>query len=288
MQSYLVSKVVQKQEHPTVEGAQEAQKSMKEISIPTVVKLQLDHEKKKGNMFTLINIDERIKQEMLEYIKSSMMNSVFFFDTFEECLKHKIPKKEIFDRSDNITNGLIKLAGLKGKEDQMFEDSPKARQLLNDSSQQLTDNLKSLWVQGRDDYIELVLSISHDGGYLIIDIGDPNTYGAVSTRSRGFLFFLSFILKFKECHDGDFNDLIILIDEPGMFLHPKGQKNLLKYLESLAEHNQVVYTTHSPFMVNRLKGNRVRIVQKGKEKGTQVSTRPYGNIDEAFTGAGEQ
>ncbi len=288
LQSYLLSKIVKGQDKPSLEGAQKTKKSMEDTDIPDRVQLQIDYKDGKKNDYNVLNIDKKIKKSVLEFVKSSMMNNVFFFDTFEECLKHKISKDEILDKTDNITNGLIKLAGLSGKEELIFEESPRARQILNDSSEKLTESLKKIWGQGRDDVIEFVLSVSHDGKHLTVDIGDPNTYGAISTRSRGFLFFISFILKFKECHDGDFRELIILIDEPGMFLHPKGQKNLLSYLENLATHNQVLYTTHSPFMVNRLKGNRVRIVQKSRQKGTQVNIRPYGNIDEAFVGGSDE
>ena len=119
------------------------------------------------------------------------------------------------------------------------------------------------------------LRVSNDGNFLNIDIEDSNTYGDVSTRSRGFLFFLSFILKFKEYHDGDLKEFIFLIDEPGIFLHPRGQKDLLLYLEDLSEFNQLIYTTHSPFMINRLNNFRVRVISKDKEAGTQVDVKPY-------------
>lgn len=286
MKSFILSKTMNKGERPSLDDAKEKfYWANKKIEIAEDIHLQIDYKDGKKNEYNVIDVaDKDLSKFLLDFIKTTMASNVFYFDTFGEYLKHKIPKEEIIYRTDNITNGLIKLAGLKGKEKAIFKDTPKARHLLNDGSEKLTENLRKIWLQGREDEVELVLSISNDGRFLTIDIGDPNTYGAVSTRSRGFLFFISFILKFKECNDGDFKDLIILIDEPGMFLHPKGQKNLLDYLQSLAEYNQVLYTTHSPFMINRLRGNTVRIAVKTPEHGTTVNSRPHGNIDEAFLG----
>ena len=220
-------------------------------------------------------LPENLKDAITSYLESSLEKNIFYFDTFEDKLKHRIEKSEIVNRSDDITNGLMKLASLQGKESVIFEDTPIARRYLLEGERQLTDQLKSLWIQGKEDNIEVRLRISNDGNFLNVDIEDSNTYGDVSTRSRGFLFFLSFILKFKEYHDGDLKEFIFLIDEPGIFLHPRGQKDLLLYLENLSEFNQLIYTTHSPFMINRLNNFRVRVISKDKEVGTQVDVKPY-------------
>ena len=191
-------------------------------------------------------LSEDLKDVITSYLESSLEKNIFYFDTFEDKLNHRIEKSEIVDKSNDITNGLMKLASLQGKENMIFEETPIARQSLLDGERQLTDQLKSLWIQGKEDNIEVRLTVSNDGNFLNVDIEDSNTYGDVSTRSRGFLFFLSFILKFKEYHDGDLKEFIFLIDEPGIFLHPRGQKDLLLYLENLSEFNQLIYTTHSP------------------------------------------
>jgi predicted ATP-dependent endonuclease of OLD family len=53
--------------------------------------------------------------------------------------------------------------------------------------------------------------------------------------------------QFKKTH-GD--NVILLLDEPGTSLHAKAQEDLLRYFkEKLIPHHQVIYTTHSPFMV---------------------------------------
>ena len=246
------------------------------VEILSPVTLEIAYKDGETNLYTILNkgLSEDLKGAIIIYLKSSLEKNIFYFDTFEDKLKHRIEKSEIVNKSNDITNGLMKLASLQGKENTIFQDNPTARRSLLEGGRQLTDQLKSLWVQGKEDNIEVRLTVSN-GNFLNVDIEDSNTYGDVSTRSRGFLFFLSFILKFKEYHDGDLKEFVFLIDEPGIFLHPRGQKDLLLYLEDLSEFNQLIYTTHSPFMINRLNNFRVRVISKDKEVGTQVDVKPY-------------
>ena len=74
---------------------------------------------------------------------------------------------------------------------------------------------------------------------------------------------------------GEFKNTILLLDDPGVYLHPSGQKDLLNTLEKIAESNQIIFSTHSPFMVDREKLNRIRIVSKQIEKGTLINEKYY-------------
>lgn len=78
-------------------------------------------------------------------------------------------------------------------------------------------------------------------------------------RSAGFVWFFSFLVYFSQIKKKH-PDLIILLDEPGLSLHARAQADLLRYIDDeLAPHHQVIYTTHSPFMIpNTL--TRVRTV----------------------------
>jgi energy-coupling factor transporter ATP-binding protein EcfA2 len=82
-----------------------------------------------------------------------------------------------------------------------------------------------------------------------------------SERSAGFIWFFSFLVKFAQVQKNS-GKLILLLDEPGLTLHGKAQADLLRYfVEKLAPEHQVIFTTHSPFMVpaDNLRG--VRIVE---------------------------
>lgn len=104
----------------------------------------------------------------------------------------------------------------------------------------------------------------------------------LGTRSRGFVWFFSFLAWYSQLQRRN-EPVILLLDEPGLTLHGKAQEDLLRYFEhELKPHHQLLYTTHSPFMVDPRHFDRVRIVQdKGidadqplppEEDGTKVIT----------------
>jgi predicted ATP-dependent endonuclease of OLD family len=80
-------------------------------------------------------------------------------------------------------------------------------------------------------------------------------------RSAGFTWFFSFLVKFSQVEKRQGN-VIILLDEPGLNLHAKAQADLLRYFkEKLEPKHQVIYTTHSPFMVPTADIMSVRTVE---------------------------
>ena len=103
----------------------------------------------------------------------------------------------------------------------------------------------------------------------------------VGTRSRGFVWFFSFLAWFSQQEDSG-SKLILLLDEPGLFLHARAQRDLLDYIESELKGHQVIYSTHSPFMVDVKHFDRIRIVRDRsmeedrplprEEEGTKVFT----------------
>ncbi|RBA30117.1 hypothetical protein DQ226_17815 [Dietzia maris] len=95
-----------------------------------------------------------------------------------------------------------------------------------------------------------------------------------SQRSSGFRWFFSFLAAFTEfeMRQGQ-EDFVVLLDEPGLTLHGRAQADLLHFInDRLAPVAQVLYTTHSPFMVETDKIERIRIVEDGgPETGATVS-----------------
>ncbi|GAA3689973.1 putative AbiEii toxin of type IV toxin-antitoxin system [Yimella lutea] len=91
-----------------------------------------------------------------------------------------------------------------------------------------------------------------------------------SLRSSGYQWFFSFLAAFSEFEDRD--DVVILLDEPALTLHAKAQRDFLRFINKrLAPIGQVLYTTHSPFMVEQIE--RVRIVEdRGGEVGSVTSS----------------
>jgi len=92
-------------------------------------------------------------------------------------------------------------------------------------------------------------------------------------RSTGFQWFFSFLAAFSE-YESSTEPLVILLDEPALGLHARAQSDFLRFIDDrLAPKHQVVYTTHSPFMVPPGKLERVRVVEDaGRDKGSVVSS----------------
>ena len=103
-------------------------------------------------------------------------------------------------------------------------------------------------------------------------------------RSRGFVWFFSFLAYFTNREQTSDSDLILLLDEPGLSLHARAQEDLLRLIdERLALKHQVIYTTHSPFMVSARHLDRVRTVIDQDKVGTKVSAEIFkADEDTAF------
>lgn len=108
----------------------------------------------------------------------------------------------------------------------------------------------------------------------ILDIRVENQRTGVSlpleNRSKGFNWFFSFLVWFMKIQEDRNATYILLLDEPGLNLHAKAQNDLLKFLADLSNNYQIIYTTHSPFMIETDKLNKVRTVFEKKD-GTLIS-----------------
>ena len=141
-------------------------------------------------------------------------------------------------------------------------------------------NLSHYWQQ--DDQFQIRLNYKR--GTIYFEITDKtNAVYTFKERSSGLRYFLSYYIQAKSIQMTAKNqNCIILMDEPDSFLSITGQRNLLAVFESLVsaesslENAQLVYTTHSPFLINRNFPRRVRLVRKGDaEEGTQAVAAPH-------------
>lgn len=92
---------------------------------------------------------------------------------------------------------------------------------------------------------------------------DTDEYGysfQLSQRSTGLRWYLNFYiaLKGEDLKPGD----IILVDEPGMYLHPKAQQEMREILNEESAENQIIYTTHSPYLIDADNVYQIRLVEK--------------------------
>lgn len=92
----------------------------------------------------------------------------------------------------------------------------------------------------------------------------------LKNRSKGFNWFFSFLVWFKRIQEDENSNYILLLDEPGLNLHASAQGDLLRFIEDLSDDYQIIYSTHSPFMIASDSLNRVRTVLE-TEEGSVVS-----------------
>ena len=119
--------------------------------------------------------------------------------------------------------------------------------LLDSASAKLTAKFRDWWKQGTYDFL-----LRADGYSFKIWVSDEKRPAKVDleSRSTGLQWFLSFYLTFLVETAETLSNTILLLDEAGLSLHPLAQKDLVHFFQSLAENNQIIHTTHSPFLVD--------------------------------------
>ncbi len=186
---------------------------------------------------------------------------------------------------DDLTSGertalaLLKLAGVETAEFSEGEyDARKAE--LEAASNAITQEVFEFWSQNKDLRVELDLDFYaatslEDEETPFLEIRIRNLRHSVTLNfgehSAGFVWFFSFLVAFSEYRKAE-APLVLLLDEPGLGLHASAQSDLLRYIdERLAPEHQVIYSTHSPFMVDATELQRVRTVEDVEGKGTRIS-----------------
>ena len=113
-----------------------------------------------------------------------------------------------------------------------------------------------------------------DGNYFRILVSDDHPLGVyveLESRSKGFQWFFSFYTIFSAEADDGHKNAILLLDEPGLHLHPTAQRDLLSFFEKLAEKNPIIYTTHSQYLIDSKRIDRARAVTVDKSGHSSVS-----------------
>ncbi|QJW89870.1 AAA family ATPase [Spirosoma taeanense] len=204
----------------------------------------------------------------------------------------KLSPKEIYELGNdrkiviqkmNYNNQIVSTEEQDLSEEEIREWADKKRErgiLLRSAATQLTLSFKKWWLQG--DYI---FAFEADGHHFRINVSDKLRPEPIELegRSRGlqwfFSFFLVFLVETKEGH----SNTILLLDEPGLSLHPIAQFDLAKFFRKLSEDNQLIYTSHSPFLVDMDNLSNVKAVYVDTETGrTKISSNlRYNEADAA-------
>ena len=166
---------------------------------------------------------------------------------------------------DRTLEMILELSGLNLEEEVRKaekEDREQRQYDMDDAAVALTKVIEGRWKQ-----IKYEVKFAADGNQFFTFVKDEKDQALIKLeeRSKGFQWFFSFDLMLMYESKGMFKDCVILLDEPGLYLHPDAQRDLLQRLEAYAGSNTLIYTTHLPFMVDLQKPERIRILNDTKE-----------------------
>jgi energy-coupling factor transporter ATP-binding protein EcfA2 len=140
---------------------------------------------------------------------------------------------------------------------------------LNSASNDITNRFSAWWKQRRH-----VIRYHADGDFFRIWVADDRRPGVdieLENRSHGFQWFFSFYLVFLVESEEAHKEAVLLLDEPGLSLHPTAQQELIAFFEELSPKNQLIYTTHSPFLIDGEHLHRVRPVTEDATGHSRIS-----------------
>lgn len=179
--------------------------------------------------------------------------------SLEELARNQANNK--LDFGQRVFLALLDLAGTSPDEIQQLGRFEQFVAKLEAVSNRISREIFTYWSQNRHLRVDFRLDAARPNDPPPFNSGNVfrtrvyNTRHLVTVgfdeRSAGFVWFFSFLVWFSQLKKIYGDKLIILLDEPGLSLHAKAQSDLLRYInEKLKPHYQVIYTTHSPFMID--------------------------------------
>ena len=190
---------------------------------------------------------------------------------------------EEFDKAETVRN-LFYLAELDIRElDRVSKQPSKYIKLLNTASNRLTKKLNPTW-KGDPIHVDLRYNPGNIMSVVISDVHKDGTItntGLLNRRAEGFKWTFSFIVNFAaETQRSELKEAILLLDEPARNLHPTQQMGISDLLKNLAGSNQVLYATHSPFMIFDYTPGNLLVVELDKRKHLSRIFYDYWNADD--------
>src|SRR5258706_5106112 len=208
----------------------------------------------------------------LEGVIAQRMPSFLYFSEYSQ-LQGKVDLEHLFDDSSELdpsqltARSLLRLAHADNRS-LLALDYEERRSELEAAANRLTQEVARYWTQSSDLKVDIDVEMAPSASgqvakYLQIRVEDlrHGFSNRFDQRSSGFRWFFSFLAAFHE-FEKQKDRVVILLDEPALELHPRAQRDFLRFInERLAPKHQVFYTTHSPFMVEADHLERVRLVE---------------------------
>jgi len=164
---------------------------------------------------------------------------------------------------DYVFLSLLSVAGLELSDLQDVENWRERLTELEAASATVSEQAMSYWSQSGDLGIRIQRANTDDDAH-VLDVRVENRRHNVTVefeqRSRGFRWFFSAFCQLSALERSE-EDLVLLLDEPGLNLHARAKQEFLSFLKTeLAPQHPIVYTTHSPFMIDQENLHRAKLV----------------------------
>jgi len=209
-----------------------------------------------------------------------------------QTLQQRQANKQLSD-ADETALGLLELAGTTLPELMSDEGYETGKANLEAIGLDITRRIFEFWKQNQELDVEFDVKADakdtppfNTGANLYIRIKNRRHGVTVpfGQRSKGFIWFFSFLVWFDAVRTLANTDdkLVLLLDEPGLSLHAMAQADFLAYIRDLSAEHQIIYTTHSPFMVDSARLDEVRVVEDRLKEGTKISEDLAGSSDESL------
>ena len=246
--------------------------ALKSIEAPTASQSKLlNYLAERGPATQQLEVFIKTHLPRFMYVSSyDRMDGTVQFEQIQQCRSEGVLDREDH-RGKKLFLEFLQYAGISLDELLTQNTYETHNALLQAASNKITDQILEYWTQNPDLSVEVKVSAGMSGDSVPFNAGTVarariyNSLHRVDTpfseRSAGFVWFFSFLVKFAQVKNEP-NPVVLLLDEPGLTLHGKAQADLLRFFkEKLAPHHQVIYSTHSPFMVPANDLASVRVVQ---------------------------
>jgi len=205
-----------------------------------------------------------------------------YFDSFDDRLPRTFPVHQLSGDPNSIpqiVRDFINLAELNlDKITLLSENDRTLGNYLGTCSANISGDFLTYWKQQVNGLTSVKLQVEHQrdsSGILNLQFYVyDNKKQYPEQRSKGFLWFLSFFLRLAAEGENEYGDRLILIDEPGSYLHATAQSDVLRLFEErLSKKDQIIYSTHSPYLIPASTLHRLRVVLNDGPNGTKIADK---------------
>lgn len=207
----------------------------------------------------LVGLDDIESKFIQKFTKNHLFNMILF-SSFDDEFPHTIPLTEL--PNNEWANDLAEISDF-SIETVTGTNARSKKQHKTQINIEFKGKFQKYWTQD-----PISLEVDWDSQKVEFWIEENGNYYEPKQRSKGQQWHLAYYVKVGARAREDVPN-IILIDEPGLYLHAKAQRDVLNSLEDHAKDTQVIFSTHSPYLIESDKLNRVRLIEKNNE-GTKI------------------